>query len=188
MTFLVRLPADHYPADALDGLAPGPGFHLGTARAAAWAAQLAYEDEPDKLAAIARAWGASLVAFSPTTATALPMPQTRGIVLRRDGTALLAFAGTDPLVLANWLTDFLFFVNDDGIHRGFLAALAVAGIPPLLAELDQLSGIDLAAVLPPEQAARIVATVAVVKVSAVAVVKVSALVAQRRARAAGGVP
>ncbi|MDC7788129.1 lipase family protein [Rhodoplanes sp. TEM] len=126
MTFLVRLPIDLYPADALDGLAAHEGFDLGTARAAAWAAQLAYEDEADKRAAIARRWGVDLVAFDPPTRAALPMPHTRGVVLRRGGTTLLAFSGTDPLVLADWLTDFMVMLDDDGLHRGFVGALAAA--------------------------------------------------------------
>lgn len=138
MTFLVRLPLELYPADALDGLAPHEGFDLGTARATAWAAQLAYEDEPEKLDAVAARWRVALAAFSPPTGAALPMPQTRGIVLRRPGTTILAFAGTDPLVLANWLTDLLFFVNDDGLHGGFAAALAAAwtDVAALIADHD----------------------------------------------------
>jgi hypothetical protein len=134
MTRLIRLPAEHYPDDALDHLAAGDAFALGSARAAAWAAQLAYEDEADKTAAIARRWDATLVAFGSTGVTVLPMPQTRGLVLRRGDTVVVAFAGTDPLALADWLTDFSFFVNDDGIHRGFMAALAAgwADLAPAL--------------------------------------------------------
>lgn len=60
-----------------------------------------------------------------------------------------------------------------------LAALVVAGIPPLLAELDSLSGLDIAAVLPPEQAARIVGTVAAVKVTAVVTLKAAEIIRRR---------
>jgi hypothetical protein len=48
MTFLVRLPLSEYPTNAFAGFGLGE-FTLLTARAGAWLAQLAYEDEPAKI-------------------------------------------------------------------------------------------------------------------------------------------
>jgi triacylglycerol lipase len=122
MSFLVRLPLEQYPADALDGLAPN-AFSLGNARAAAWLSQLAYEDDDAKIDTIARQWQFQrLASFSPLAAK-LPMPRTIGFVLKGRDTHVVAFSGTDPLILAHWITDFDFALNGQGIHRGFGAAL-----------------------------------------------------------------
>lgn len=63
-----------------------------------------------------------------------------------------------------------------------LAALAVAALPPILSELDGLSGLDIAAVLPPEQAAKVVGTVAAVKATVVLALKAAEMI-RRRAEA-----
>jgi hypothetical protein len=123
MTFLVRLPRSEYPTDAFAGFELG-GFTLLTARAGAWLAQLAYEDEPAKINAIISDWGLETVAlFKPATKTTLLMARTRGFVLRGRGTHFVVFAGTDPLVTANWIANFDFALDEDGIHQGFGNAL-----------------------------------------------------------------
>jgi triacylglycerol lipase len=124
MSFLVQLPEDQYPADALAGLAAGP-FNMSAGRAGAWLAQLAYEDEQDKIERIARTWGLTTRAlFKPSVATILPLRRTRGVILQGPGALLIAFAGTDPLVAADWVTDFDFSLGPDGVHFGFGDALA----------------------------------------------------------------
>lgn len=126
MTFLVRLPIELYPADALGACVPGR-FSLGTARAAAWFSQLAYEDEIDKIDTVLALWeGRRLATFNPPAVSVLPITGTRGLVADARGGRVLAFAGTDPLNLAHWLTDINFVQNADGIHRGFDAALDAA--------------------------------------------------------------
>lgn len=126
MTFLVRLPIGLYPADAFAGCVPG-AFSLGTARAAVWASQLAYEDEIDKIDAILAGWDAQrLVSFDPPATTILPITGTRGLVFECRGVRVLAFSGTDPLNLAHWLTDINFVQTAEGIHGGFDAALDAA--------------------------------------------------------------
>jgi hypothetical protein len=126
MSILVRLPANQYQTDAFDGFAAN-GFSLGTARAAAWLSQLAYEDDGEKIASIARIWQLEPVALiRPPLASVRPLPSTRGFVLKGRGAHFVAFAGTDPLVTANWVTDFDFPLDADGIHEGFAAALEVA--------------------------------------------------------------
>ncbi|MHC2805647.1 hypothetical protein ACVMII_005393 [Bradyrhizobium diazoefficiens] len=126
MTFLVRLPRSEYPSNAFTGVRLGE-FTLLSARAGAWLAQLAYEDEPAKINAIASDWGLQVVTlFRPPARSTLLMARTRGLILRGRGTQLLVFAGTDPLVTANWITNFDFEFDSDGIHQGFRSALDAA--------------------------------------------------------------
>ncbi len=126
MSFIVQLPLEQYPADALSGITP-VGFSLGNARAGAWLAQLAYENDPEKIAAVAQRWGLHAVAsFQPSVATILPLPRTRGFVMTGRGIHFVAFCGTDPLVVADWVSDFDFPLDERGIHRGFRSALDAA--------------------------------------------------------------
>lgn len=125
LSFLVRLPVDRYERDAFSGFAPGP-FNLGTARAMMWLAQLSYEDEAAKQHKILEQWGLTCIAsYNRPFPSVLPMPSTGGFVARSRDTVFVVFQGTDPLVLANWVSDFDFLPNKDGIHRGFHQALDV---------------------------------------------------------------
>lgn len=53
------------------------------------------------------------------TSGILPLVDTRGFVLQGWGGTIVVFAGTDPLVPANWLTDFNSLPGPDDIHAGF---------------------------------------------------------------------
>ena len=126
MSALVRLPIDRYAPDAFSAFAPGP-FSLGAARAAAWLSQLAYEDQHDKVDVVSKRWGLKRVlSFRPLAASILPLARTRGHVFTGYGAHFVAFAGTDPLVVANWVTNLDFPLNEAGIHRGFGSALDAA--------------------------------------------------------------
>jgi triacylglycerol lipase len=123
MSFLVRLPTELYSRSAFDGFA-GTGFSIGTARAMAWLSQLAYEDEPGKIDSILQLWGARrIVSFHHLLAIPLPVVSTRGFIAERLGDVFVAFEGTDPFITANWVTNFNFVADQDGIHQGFNAAL-----------------------------------------------------------------
>jgi triacylglycerol lipase len=126
MSILVELPLELYNRNAFAGFKPIADFDLGTARAMAWMAQLAYEcAHPDKIAAMCEAWGLRrprIIASAPTVGP--PVQQTRGIVAEGHGATILAFAGTDPLVPANWFTNFDVKVTPDNVHRGFEGAAA----------------------------------------------------------------
>jgi hypothetical protein len=125
MSFLVRLPAHLYSRNAFDAFA-ATGFAIGTARAMAWLAQLAYEDEPDKIDSVLRLWEARRIAsFDHVLPIPLPVASTRGLVVERDGFLFIAFEGTDPFVVANWITNFNFVPDQDGIHQGFATALEI---------------------------------------------------------------
>jgi len=112
MSFLVKLPIEHYAPDAFAQFAGGPAFEIGNARAMAWMCQLAYEtDEPNKIAKILADRGFTLVdggVLIREAKTVLPMADTHCFLARHNqtGTAIVAFAGTDPLSLANWVSDF----------------------------------------------------------------------------------
>src|SRR5262245_31289038 len=123
MSFLVRLPADLYSRNAFDAFAD-TGFSTGTARAMAWLAQLAYEDDADKIDSVLHLWGAQCIAsFRRFFATPFPLSSTRGLIVERLGFLFIAFEGTDPFMMANWVTNFNFVPDDDGVHQGFAAAL-----------------------------------------------------------------
>jgi hypothetical protein len=129
MSIFVRLPREQYQPNPLTGLSAG-GFTPANAGAAAWLAQLSYEDERDKIDDIARQWSLNVITpITPLAATILPLPHTRGLVLNGflDGARIrfVVFAGTDPLVLANWVSDFDFPI-EGGVHKGFAQAFEIA--------------------------------------------------------------
>lgn len=123
MSFLVRLPLELYEDDAFRGYVPG-AFSLANARAAMWLAQLSYEDEPAKQDLILKKWGLRrITTFLKPFSSVLPMSSTGGFVARTADTVFVIFEGTDPLLIANWVSDFRFVPNKHGIHQGFGEAL-----------------------------------------------------------------
>lgn len=134
MSRLVSIPLAAYPQDALSGLSIG-SFSIGAARAAMWLSQLAYEEDAAKVAIVLARWQlAPLVIFDRPGAGLLPAARTRGFVARGQGVTIVAFGGTDPLVLSNWVTDLRIGRTSEGAHRGFSDALDVmwGEISPLL--------------------------------------------------------
>jgi pimeloyl-ACP methyl ester carboxylesterase len=125
MSFLIRLPFDRYERDAFAGFRPG-SFSIGNARAAMWLAQVSYEDDTLKQDRILEHWGVRrLVSYNRPFPSVLPMPSTGGFVAHGHDAVFVVFQGTDPLLLANWLSDFDFLPNSLGIHQGFDKALDV---------------------------------------------------------------
>jgi triacylglycerol lipase len=127
MSFLTTLPRDRYKSDAFAAFDPtGGDFVPGTAQAMAWVSQLAYETaDPAKIASIARDWAMTIPAggiISEEVATVLPKSSTQLLVTTRDSVVIVSFAGTDPLVLADWITDFDFGVTSVGSANGYTAA------------------------------------------------------------------
>ena len=120
MSILVELPLELYEPKAFAAFKPVAGFDLGTARAMAWMSQLAYESEhPDKIAAICEMWGLRGPRIIRSPPARFARIDTRAVIAEGHGATILAFAGTDPLVPANWLTDFDISVTAGNIHRGF---------------------------------------------------------------------
>ena len=129
MSFLVKLPIERYVSDAFEPFVGGREFSLGNAKAMAWMSQLAYEtDEPDKIAKILSDRGLTLVdggVLIRKAKTVLPMADTHCFVARHNqtGIAIVAFAGTDPLSLANWISDFDARLDRTaGVAEGYAAA------------------------------------------------------------------
>src|SRR5262249_41149882 len=107
MSILVELPERLYQPDAFAAFRPTAEFSLGTARAMAWMSQLAYESDPDKIRRICALWALRHPRpIANAASLSLPFIRTRGFVAEGHGATVFAFAGTDPLVPANWFTDF----------------------------------------------------------------------------------
>src|SRR4051812_25295117 len=98
---------------------------VSAARACCWAAQLAYESDPQKIEAIASTWGHSVQLFDRRVASPLPLTETKGLILTSEGTTVLSFAGTDPLNLANWVSDLNWLPRSGDFHTGFRIAADV---------------------------------------------------------------
>ena len=127
MSFLVELPPDRYDRDAFAHFnGTSTGFDPGVARAMMWMSQLAYETHvPETIAEISDLWHlASVSLLSKPVRSTLPLTDTRGLIARRDGAAIVAFAGTDPLHLLNWVSDFSLGRPKDAVHEGFRDAAA----------------------------------------------------------------
>jgi triacylglycerol lipase len=125
MGLLTALREDFYPDRPFDGFPAGPSFSIGTARALAWAAQLAYEvDEDGKLQRILGRWNwhAGRV-ITGQFASHLPLVSTKGFAATIGGNTVIAFAGTEPTSLPNWITDFSVHRTAEGVHTGFLAGV-----------------------------------------------------------------
>jgi triacylglycerol lipase len=128
VSFLTKLPRERFSKTAFDDFAGGPDFNLGDAKAQAWMSQLAYEtDEPDKIQDVLSSWGLALVdggVVVEEVATVLPQPSTCCFVAAGRGMTFMAFAGTDPLVLANWITNFDAHITTSGAAHGYETAAA----------------------------------------------------------------
>jgi hypothetical protein len=125
MSFLVELPKDEYNSNAFAGFNPAGGFASGNALAMAWMAQLAYETRlPDKVGAISQLFQLTdlQIVQQSVDNNPLPVSDTRGIVASRGEAIIVAFAGTDPLHLLNWVSDFYIGRPTEDVHEGFQAA------------------------------------------------------------------
>jgi triacylglycerol lipase len=126
MSILVELPERLYQRDAFASFAGVAPYSLGTARAMAWMSQLAYETaHPDKIKSICRLWDLQLLQLiANDSGSGLLKIHTRGVIVKGHGALIMAFAGTDPLVPANWISDF-----DVGLNVGFNTGLGVTPGP-----------------------------------------------------------
>jgi hypothetical protein len=94
----------------------------------AWLSQLAYEtDEPRKIEDILRTWKLRLVdeVASEEISTVLPIASTHAFVAAGRGATFITFAGTDPVVLANWISDFDTHLTSTGVAAGYTEAASI---------------------------------------------------------------
>src|SRR3978361_1879081 len=125
MGWLTALNENFYP-QSLDALPDTPLFTLQAARVSAWAAQLAYEvDTEEKVGRILGRWGwTKLHVIRGRFASHLPLVSTKGFAATTaGGETVIAFAGTEPTSLLNWITDLSIHRTADGVHSGFLAGV-----------------------------------------------------------------
>jgi hypothetical protein len=114
-----------YPT-AGGGISPAPAFFLlATARTLAWAAQLAYETADEaKFSRILFRWGWDLQAvIAGNFNSVLPISTTNGFVGRAGNATIIAFTGTEPENLLQWVRNFTIGA-DEGVHEGFEAGVA----------------------------------------------------------------
>jgi hypothetical protein len=131
VSFLVEIPLEAYRDDAFAHFTVGDGFHIGTARAMMWLAQLAYEvrDARHKVTPVLRRWDLQRHALiSKERIGGFPVTSTHGIVARMtsdraQNATVISFAGTDPLALANWVTNLHLGPRSRDMHHGFRIAI-----------------------------------------------------------------
>jgi triacylglycerol lipase len=126
MSIFVELPPDDYSETAFVDFTAAASFDPGTARALMWASQLAYETHQQAtIDAVRQKWRfPSILPFHATARALGTEVDTRGIIAKRADVTIVAFAGTDPAVLANVITD-AEVIPEPGtdIHDGFSKAL-----------------------------------------------------------------
>lgn len=150
MSFLTTLPRPRYAPDAFAGFTGGRDFTLGNGKAMIWMSQLAYETaEPDKIADVLQSWGLRLAntggdndaVVVKEVKTVLPIASTHCFVAAGRGATVVAFAGTDPIVLANWITDFDAHIDATQTAEGYqIAADAVFAQVRTLISAPALAG------------------------------------------------
>jgi triacylglycerol lipase len=126
VSFLVEIPLAAYREDAFSHFSPSRDFSVGTARAMMWLAQLAYEvrDARHKVGPVLQRWQLQHHALiSRERIGGFPLTSTHGIVAKRPDAVFVSFAGTDPLALANWITNLHLGPRTRDMHHGFRTAI-----------------------------------------------------------------
>jgi triacylglycerol lipase len=120
MSIFVELPTARYDAAAFSAFTPQAEFHPGTARAMSWLCQLAYESNDAKIAEIAGRWHlARAEPFDEDADRLMSLSATRGLLVEAGAALIVAFTGTDPVVIPNLITDLDARRSRDGLHTGF---------------------------------------------------------------------
>src|SRR5690242_10256181 len=111
MSFLSQIDPDKYPATAFSAFSPEANFKLGNATAMAWMSQLAYEatdpqDPNGVVAGIGQKFGLQASVFAHAVSSKLPLMSARGVIAVGPTAVVVSFAGTEPLTVADYITDF----------------------------------------------------------------------------------
>jgi triacylglycerol lipase len=126
MSLLTTWPIQRYERNVFDNFQPtldaNFDFHPATARALMWASQLAYEldtrtsqSSVEKVKTILQRWNMEFVQAAPITGfpqvpltmvSILPAITRDALVISGHGALIIAFAGTDPLRIQDWLVNF----------------------------------------------------------------------------------
>jgi hypothetical protein len=145
MGILTSWRRERYVPAAFDDFRLAPHPHPGTARALMWLSQLAYEpnflareSSTAKVNDILASWGLGPVRLiSVPVLPAFELISRDALVVTGRGAVMVAFAGTDPLRLNDWATNFNQMPSSTGVASGFARA-ANAVIPELKAFLNPL--------------------------------------------------
>ena len=125
MSFLVEIDESAYRSNAINSFSASPSFALGDAQTMMWMSQLAYETaHPDKIKTILGRWSLGfkdLAGNDPTNR--LPPNSACFVAAAGRNATIIAFSGTDPLNIIDWITDFTVVHSTDDLHTGFKAAL-----------------------------------------------------------------
>ena len=127
MSVLVELPPELYDREAFKKFEPRSEFSLDHARAMMWMSQLAYETHrPATIEHVRKLWEFDEITPVVRTNSSVikgAIMDSRGIIAKRGNVTVVAFAGTDPAVLENVISDFdVAPVGPTGTHHGFKAA------------------------------------------------------------------
>ena len=90
-----------------------------------WLSQLAYETaHEDKVADILKSWGLEKREFLRNDPiTGLPPHSACVVVAEGRGATFVTFAGTDPLKVIDWVTDFQAVPSPTGLHPDSMTRL-----------------------------------------------------------------
>nr|AXY40399.1 lipase 1307 [uncultured organism] len=124
MSIFTEWPTERYPT-SLPPLSIAPQYDKSTALALSWAMQLAYETgNRAKLERIVRQWDWDFLdIYAARVGSILPMTSAKGFIAGPRDLAILAFSGTDPMMIDDWIIDFTVHRNADGVHEGFHGAV-----------------------------------------------------------------
>jgi triacylglycerol lipase len=125
MSMFVQLPPEKYDKKIFDRFSAQRGrFDIDDARAMMWMSQLSYETgAPDTIREIAAAW--NLKPRDPIRARGM-LIDTRVIIGERPDCTIVAFAGTDPALASNLITDVRVRLTSSDTHEGFQKAFDAA--------------------------------------------------------------
>lgn len=124
MGFFTAFQENTYPSTRVEFSSTNGGFSLPTALGLSWAAQLAYETSDEgKFSRILSRWGWKLVAIiAADFNSVLPISTTNGFVARAGDATVIAFTGTEPENLLQWMRNFTVGAGE-GVHEGFEAGV-----------------------------------------------------------------
>jgi triacylglycerol lipase len=130
MSTFVEIDPSEYDKDAFAAfVASTSDFRIGNARALMWLSQLAYEAHREEtIREVAQKWSlTSVIPFVKRKTGPRNSYETCGIVAQREDAVMLAFAGTDPGIWQNLVTDFTSLPQaGSDVHDGFRVAAAAA--------------------------------------------------------------
>jgi len=125
MSVLVSLKPEIYRDDALNGFTATQQFTPGNAQAMMWLSQLAYETDVERNVddILAKFQLKKRLLGSNGPITRLLQRKASFIVAAGHGATFVMFAGTDPLKIGDWFTDFKLALVPNVLHKGFVEAV-----------------------------------------------------------------